>query len=426
MIQIVTADGTQEKALIADLRSRSAAVGEEITRSAAAIMEDVRQNGFDAVKAYSLKFDKAEPREFTAAELDAAYAACDPALIRAMEHAAANIRDYNEHLLAKTLEWTSPDGGRVGRVVRGLTRVGIYVPGGTAAYPSSVLMNAVPAKVAGVEEIVMVTPPTENLNNAVLAAAKIAGVDRVIGVGGVQAVAALTYGAGFIPKVDKLVGPGNAFVAAAKRMAYGTLDIDMVAGPSEVLVIADETANPKFVAADLLSQAEHDRLASAILLTTSQKLAEQVDAEIVRQTGYLSRSAIMEESLKNFGAVIVCPTLEKCVELANEVAPEHLEVCTENPRALLPGIKNAGAVFLGSWAPEPLGDYLAGPDHVLPTSGTARFFSPLSVDSFLKTMSVLEFDRASLEPIHDEVITFAEAEHLTAHANSIRVRFEEA
>lgn len=426
MIQIVTADGTQEQALIADLRSRSAAVGEEITRSAAAIMEDVRRNGFDAVKAYSLKFDKAEPREFTAAELDAAYAACDPALIRAMEHAAANIRDYNEHLLAKTLEWTSPDGGKVGRVVRGLTRVGIYVPGGTAAYPSSVLMNAVPAKVAGVEEIVMVTPPTENLNNAVLAAAKIAGVDRVIGVGGVQAVAALTYGAGFIPKVDKLVGPGNAFVAAAKRMAYGTLDIDMVAGPSEVLVIADETADPKFVAADLLSQAEHDRLASAILLTTSQTLAEQVDAEIVRQTGYLSRSAIMEESLKNFGAVIVCPTLEKCVELANEVAPEHLEVCTENPRALLPGIRNAGAVFLGSWAPEPLGDYLAGPDHVLPTSGTARFFSPLSVDSFLKTMSVLEFDKASLEPIHSEVIAFAEAEHLTAHANSIRVRFEEA
>ncbi len=426
MIQIVTADGIQEKALIADLRSRSAAVGEEITRSAAAIMEDVRKNGYEAVKQYSLKFDKAEPREFSPAELDAAYAACDNELIAAMEHAAANIRDYNEHLLAKTMEWTSPDGGIVGRVVRGLTRVGIYVPGGTAAYPSSVLMNAVPAKVAGVKEIIMVTPPTENLNNAVLAAAKIAGVDRVIGVGGVQAVAALTYGAGFIPKVDKLVGPGNAFVAAAKRMAYGTLDIDMVAGPSEVLVIADETANPEFVAADLLSQAEHDRLASAILLTTSQSLAEKVDQEIVRQTGYLSRSAIMEESLKNFGAVIVCPTLERCVELANEVAPEHLEICTENPRALLPEIQNAGAVFLGSWAPEPLGDYLAGPDHVLPTSGTARFFSPLSVDSFLKTMSVLEFDRASLEPIHQQVIAFAEAEHLTAHANSIRVRFGEA
>ena len=425
MIQIVTADGVQEKALIADLRSRSAAVGEEITRSAAAIMEDVRRRGYEAVEEYSLKFDKAAPREFAKEELNAAYAACDARLIRAMEHAAANIRDYNEHLLAKTVEWTSPDGGRVGRVVRGLTRVGIYVPGGTAAYPSSVLMNAVPAKVAGVEEIIMVTPPTANLNNAVLAAAKIAGVDRVIGLGGVQAVAALTYGAGFIPKVDKLVGPGNAFVAAAKRMAYGTLDIDMVAGPSEVLVIADETAEAKYVAADLLSQAEHDRLASAILLTTSMELARQVDSEIVRQTGYLSRSEIMEESLKNFGAVIVCPSLERCVELANEVAPEHLEVCTADPRALLPRIKNAGAVFLGAWAPEPLGDYLAGPDHVLPTSGTARFFSPLSVDSFLKTMSVLEFDRASLEPIHDEVIAFAEAEHLTAHANSIRVRFEE-
>ena len=425
MIQIVTADGVQEKALIADLRSRSAAVGEEITRSAAAIMEDVRRRGYEAVEEYSLKFDKAAPREFAKEELNAAYAACDARLIRAMEHAAANIRDYNEHLLAKTVEWTSPDGGRVGRVVRGLTRVGIYVPGGTAAYPSSVLMNAVPAKVAGVEEIIMVTPPTANLNNAVLAAAKIAGVDRVIGLGGVQAVAALTYGAGFIPKVDKLVGPGNAFVAAAKRMAYGTLDIDMVAGPSEVLVIADETAEAKYVAADLLSQAEHDRLASAILLTTSMELARQVDSEIVRQTGYLSRSEIMEGSLKNFGAVIVCPSLERCVELANEVAPEHLEVCTADPRALLPQIKNAGAVFLGAWAPEPLGDYLAGPDHVLPTSGTARFFSPLSVDSFLKTMSVLEFDRASLEPIHDEVIAFAEAEHLTAHANSIRVRFEE-
>ena len=423
MIQIVTADGVQEKAMIADLRSRSAAVGEEITRSAAVIMEDVRRRGYEAVEEYSLKFDKAAPREFAKEELDAAYAACDARLIRAMEHAAANIRDYNEHLLAKTVEWTSPDGGRVGRVVRGLTRVGIYVPGGTAAYPSSVLMNAVPAKVAGVEEIIMVTPPTANLNNAVLAAAKIAGVDRVIGLGGVQAVAALTYGAGFIPKVDKLVGPGNAFVAAAKRMAYGTLDIDMVAGPSEVLVIADETAEAKYVAADLLSQAEHDRLASAILLTTSMELARQVDAEIVRQTGYLSRSEIMEESLKNFGAVIVCPSLERCVELSNEVAPEHLEVCTADPRALLPQIKNAGAVFLGQNTPEPLGDYMAGPCHVLPTSGTARFFSPLSVESFLKKMSIIDFDRSALESVKDEIISMAESEHLTAHANSIRVRF---
>ncbi len=425
MLPIVKADGTAELALIERLRFRAAQAGEEINRTAAAVMEDVRVNGYDAVRKYSLQFDKAEPREFSQAELQAAYDGCDPALIQAMEHAAANIRDYNEHLLARTQEWGSPDGGRVGRIVRGLTRVGIYVPGGTAAYPSSVLMNAVPAKVAGVEEIVMVTPPTSNLNQAVLAAAKIAGVDRVIGVGGTQAVAALTYGAGFIPKVDKLVGPGNAYVAAAKRMAYGTLDIDMVAGPSEVLVLADETANPKFVAADLMSQAEHDRMASAILITTSMELAEAVDREIVRQMAYLSRKDIMEASFRDFGAAIVCDTMERAAELANLEAPEHLEICTENPRAVLPLIKNAGAVFLGSWAPEPLGDYLAGPDHVLPTSGTARFFSPLSVDSFLKTMSVLEFSREALEPMHQEVETFAQAEHLTAHANAIHVRFEE-
>ncbi|MCD8341272.1 MAG: histidinol dehydrogenase [Clostridiales bacterium] len=425
MLPIVKADGTAELALIERLRSRAAQAGEEINRTAAAVMEDVRVNGYEAVRRYSLQFDKAEPREFSQGELQAAYDACDPALIQAMEHAAANIRDYNEHLLAKTMEWVSPDGGCVGRIVRGLTRVGIYVPGGTAAYPSSVLMNAVPAKVAGVEEIVMVTPPTSNLNQAVLAAAKIAGVDRVIGVGGTQAVAALTYGAGFIPRVDKLVGPGNAYVAAAKRMAYGTLDIDMVAGPSEVLVLADETANPKFVAADLMSQAEHDPMASAMLITTSMALAEAVDREIVRQMASLSRRDIMEASFRDFGAAIVCDTMERAAELANLEAPEHLEICTENPRAVLPLIKDAGAVFLGSWAPEPLGDYLAGPDHVLPTSGTARFFSPLSVDSFLKTMSVLEFSRETLEPMHEEVETFAQAEHLTAHANAIHVRFED-
>ena len=318
----------------------------------------------------------------------------------------------------------SPDGGKVGRVVRGLTRVGLYVPGGTAAYPSSVLMNAVPAKVAGVEELIMVTPPTENLNDAVLAAAKIAGVDRVIAVGGAQAIAALTFGAGFIPKVDKLVGPGNAFVATAKRLAYGKVDIDMVAGPSEVLVIADETANPAYVAADLLSQAEHDRLASAVLLTTSMELARAVDAEIVRQAGYLSRSDIMEASLRDFGCAIVCDSLEQAISLANEIAPEHLEIVTEDPRAVLPEIRNAGAVFLGEWSPEPLGDYLAGPNHVLPTSGTARFFSPLSVDSFLKTMSIVAYSRDTLAPIREQVVAMAEAERLTAHANSIRVRFE--
>ena len=425
MIEIIKADGKAERQKIAAMRERAAAVGADIERTVAAIMADVRANGLTAVQAYSRKLDGREAREISEEELSAAYEACPKELIAAMEHAAANIRDYNEKLLARSAEWTSPDGGRVGRIVRGLTRVGIYVPGGTAAYPSSVLMNAVPAKVAGVEEIVMVTPPTENLNNAVLAAAKIAGVDRVIAVGGAQAVAALTYGAGFIPKVDKLVGPGNAYVAAAKRMAYGTLDIDMVAGPSEVLIIADGSANAKYVAADLLSQAEHDKLASAVLLTTSDALAQEVDREIVRQMGYLSRSAIMEASLRDFGCAILCRDLDQAAQLANEIAPEHLEIATQDPRSLLPAIRNAGAVFLGEWSPEPLGDYLAGPDHVLPTSGTARFFSPLSVESFLKSMSIIEYRREDLSPIRGEIVTLAESEHLTAHANSIRVRFGE-
>lgn len=425
MIQIVIADGRAERVVISAMRARAAQANQAIDRSVAEILDTVKEKGFEAVCGYSLRFDRAEPREISQAELEEAYAACPPELITAMERAAANIRDYNQRLLVKSDEWRSPDGGVVGRLVRGLSRVGVYVPGGTAAYPSSVLMNAVPARVAGVEEIIMVTPPTENLNQAVLAAARIAGVDRCLAVGGAQAVAALTYGAGFIPKVDKLVGPGNAYVAAAKRMAYGTLDIDMVAGPSEVLVIADESADPKYVAADLLSQAEHDTLASAVLLTTSETLARAVDKEIIRQTGYLSRSAIMEQSLRDFGCAIVCRDLEQAAELANEIAPEHLEIVTKDPRALLPAIKNAGAVFLGAWSPEPLGDYLAGPDHVLPTSGTARFFSPLSVDSFLKTMSVIEYDQDSLAPIRAQIIALAEAEHLTAHANSIRVRFEE-
>ena len=425
MINIVIADGAAERAVLEAMRARAAQAGAAVDRAAAEIMAAVGERGYEAVREYSLRFDGAEPRELSPAELDGAYSRCPGELTAALEHAAANIRAYNEKLLARTLEWTSPDGGTVGRVVRGLSRVGIYVPGGTAAYPSSVLMNAVPARVAGVEELVMVTPPTENLSDPVLAAAKIAGVDRVIAVGGAQAVAALTYGAGFIPRVDKLVGPGNAYVAAAKRLAYGKLDIDMIAGPSEVLVIADGGANPKFVAADLLSQAEHDRLASAVLLTDSAELAAAVDAEIVRQTRYLSRSEIMEASLRDFGCAIVCRDLEACAALANEIAPEHLEIVTADPRALLPSVKNAGAVFLGAWSPEPLGDYLAGPNHVLPTSGTARFFSPLSVDSFLKTMSIIQYDRESLSPVKDEIIALAESERLTAHANSIRVRFEE-
>ena len=424
MIQIIQADGRAEQARIAAMRARAAEVGADIEEAVSAVIRAVKEKGLSAVEAYSLKFDGKIPYEIPREELEAAYDRCADELIAAMERAAANIRDYNEKLLVQSMEWTSPDGGTVGRVVRGLTRVGLYVPGGTAAYPSSVLMNAVPAKVAGVEELIMVTPPTENLNDAVLAAAKIAGVDRVIAVGGAQAIAALTFGAGFIPKVDKLVGPGNAFVATAKRLAYGKVDIDMVAGPSEVLVIADETANPAYVAADLLSQAEHDRLASAVLLTTSMELARAVDAEIVRQAGYLSRSDIMEASLRDFGCAIVCDSLEQAISLSNEIAPEYLEIVTEDPRAVLPEIRNAGAVFLGEWSPEPLGDYLAGPNHVLPTSGTARFFSPLSVDSFLKTMSIVAYSRDTLAPIREQVVAMAEAERLTAHANSIRVRFE--
>ncbi len=424
MIAIIRADGIAERRQLDAMRARAAEKSADIELAVKAIMENVRAEGMPAVEKYSLQFDHRAPYELSKDRLDEAYAVCPKELTAALEHAARNIRDYNEKLLVRSMEWKSPDGGQVGRIVRGLSRVGIYVPGGTAAYPSSVLMNAVPAKTAGVEEIVMLTPPTENLSDAVLAAAKIAGVDRVIAVGGAQAVAAVTYGAGFIPKVDKLVGPGNAYVAAAKRLAYGTLDIDMVAGPSEVLVIADETADPKFIAADLLSQAEHDKLASAVLLTDSMGLAQAVDGEIVRQSGYLSRSEIMETSLRDFGCAIVCGGLEQCVELANEIAPEHLEIVTKMPRELLPRVKNAGAVFLGAYTPEPLGDYLAGPDHVLPTSGTARFFSPLSVDSFLKSISVLEFDEEALEPISREIIALAQAEKLTAHANSIQVRFE--
>ena len=422
MITIVKADGVAERRQLDAMRSRAAEKNADIELIVKDIMEAVRREGLPAVERYSLRFDGQAPYELSNQRLEQAYRACPSELITALEHAARNIRDYNEKLLPKTQEWISPDGGRVGRIVRGLSRVGIYVPGGTAAYPSSVLMNAIPAKVAGVEEVVMVTPPTENLSDGVLAAAKIAGVDRVIAVGGAQAVAAMTFGAGFIPRVDKLVGPGNAYVAAAKRSAYGRLDIDMVAGPSEVLIVADSTADPEFVAADMLSQAEHDRLASAVLLTDSMALAQATGKEIVRQTGYLSRSDIMEASLRDFGCVIVCDDLTRCVELVNEIAPEHLEIMTRAPRELLPAVKNAGAVFLGAYTPEPLGDYLAGPDHVLPTSGTARFFSPLSVDSFLKTMSVLEFDQAALAPISQEIVTLAEAETLTAHANSIRVR----
>lgn len=425
MLTIIDRDPRSAQRQLNAMRQRAAAANEAIEIAVRAIMENVKAEGLSAVERYTRQFDHKMPYEISRDQLDAAYDRCPKELVDALERAGENIRDYNRRLLPKSKVWDSPDGGKVGRLVRGLSRVGIYVPGGTAAYPSSVLMNAVPAKVAGVEEIIMVTPPTEHLSDAVLAAAKIAGVDRVIAVGGAQAVAALTYGAGFIPRVDKLVGPGNAYVAAAKRLAYGQLDIDMVAGPSEVLVIADDTANPKFVAADLMSQAEHDVLASAVLLTDSLALAQAVDAEIRRQSTNLSRREIIAASLRDFGCALVCETLEECVSLANQIAPEHLELCVANPDALLSTIKNAGAVFLGDWSPEPLGDYMAGPNHVLPTSGTARFFSPLSVTSFIKTMSVISYRKDDLSKVQAQIVALAQSEGLTAHANSIQVRFEE-
>ncbi len=421
----VRADGYEELELLSAMRARAAEANAVIASAAASVMEDVHRRGMDAVREYSLQFDKAEPREIKKSTLEGAAKRIAPELLFALEQSAKNIVDYQSRLLGENRVWDAPiEGGRVGQLVRPLGRVGVYVPGGTAAYPSSVLMNVIPAKVAGVGEVVMVTPPTENLNDAVLAAAWIAGVDRCIAVGGMQAVAALTYGADFIPRVDKLVGPGNAYVAAAKRLAFGQVDIDMVAGPSEVLVIADESARARYVAADLLSQAEHDKLASAVLLTDSETLGQAVLRELETQTKRLSRSEIIRESLKNYGAVIVCETLDDCVRLANEIAPEHLEIVTENPRTVVSGIRNAGAIFVGENSPEPLGDYMAGPSHVLPTSGTARFFSPLSAESFLKKTSVIEFSREALAQAADSIITIAEAEKLTAHANSVRIRFD--
>ena len=424
-LKTVIADGEAENRVLAEMQARAAETRGDIEVTVRAVMEDVRARGLEAVNEYSLKFDKVEPYEIGQEVLEEAYNACSPALREALEKAAQNIRDYHEQMLVKTWEYRRAPGAVLGQTVRGLHRVGLYVPGGTAAYPSSVLMNAIPAKVAGVEELIMVTPPTENLSREVLTAAKIAGIDRVIAVGGTQAIAALTYGAGFIPRVDKIVGPGNAYVATAKKLAFGQVDIDMIAGPSEVLVICDKTANPTYVAADLLSQAEHDKLASAVLLTDSMAQAEAISEEMERQARALPRWDIIKESVANFGCAVVFDKLTDACAFANRVAPEHLEVVTESPRDLLPLLTDAGAIFLGQYAPEPLGDYMAGPCHVLPTSGTARFFSPLSTDTFLKKTSVIEYSREELEKLSQDIIALAQAEKLDAHANSVRVRFAE-
>ena len=426
MIRKIKADGVQEVEFLAKLGERSRNTNKDVTETVSKIINNVMMNGDKAVREYTIKFDGKAPDAFEVPkeELTALTANCDPEFIATLKKAADNIRNFHERQKQQSWLTTKDNGVIMGQRIRGLKRVGLYVPGGTAAYPSSVLMNAIPAKIAGVSELIMVTPPGKDgkPNPDIMAAAAIAGVDRVFLMGGAQAVAALAYGTESVPKVDKIVGPGNIFVATAKKLLYGTVDIDMIAGPSEILVLADESANPKFLAADLMSQAEHDKLASAILITTSDKLAEDTTKEIYRQVEELSRKDIIEYSLDNYGVIIVCDTMERAIELANELAPEHLEVCCENPMEYVGKLDNAGSVFLGNYSPEPLGDYFAGPNHVLPTSGTARFFSPLSVDTFVKKSSFIYYTENALQNDSDDIIRFANTEGLTAHANSIIVR----
>ena len=428
MINIIKADGKNEVEFLSKREERSRNTNNDVTAVVTEIINNVRENGNKAVREYTIKFDGKAPEncEVSKDEIMSAVAECEPEFIVTLKKAADNIRDFHSRQKQQSWLTTKDNGVIMGQRVRGLARVGLYVPGGTAAYPSSVLMNAIPAKIAGVGEIIMVTPPMKDgkPNPNIMAAAAIAGVDRVFLMGGAQAIAALAYGTESVPKVDKIVGPGNIFVATAKKLLYGNVDIDMIAGPSEILVLADETANPKFLAADLMSQAEHDKLASAIMVTTSESLAEETVSQIERQIQMLSRKDIIETSLTNYGVIIVCDTMEKAVEMANQLAPEHLEVCCNNPLEYIGKLDNAGSVFLGNYSPEPLGDYFAGPNHVLPTSGTARFFSPLSVDSFVKKSSFIYYTENALEKDKEDIMRFAETEGLTAHANSIGVRFE--
>lgn len=427
MISVVKADGKVEFDFIAQLKSRSGDVDKRVTAAVTEIIDNVRTRGDEAVREYTQRFDGKAPEqvEIPKEEILSAIAACDSGFVESLRRAEKNIRTF--HARQKQQSWldTKENGVIMGQRVRGLARVGLYVPGGTAAYPSSVLMNAVPAKIAGVKELIMVTPPGKDgkPNPDILAAAAIAGVDRVFMMGGAQAVAALAFGTASVPKVDKIVGPGNIYVATAKKLLYGIVDIDMIAGPSEILILADETANPQFLAADLMSQAEHDVLASAILLTTSEKVARETVTQLECQVQNLSRAEIIKKSLHDYSVILVCRSMDEAVSFANELAPEHLEVCVQNPMEYIGRLDNAGSVFLGNYSPEPLGDYYAGPNHVLPTSGTARFFSPLSVDSFIKKSSFIYYTQQALTEAKDDIVTIANAEGLTAHANSIKVRF---
>lgn len=426
-MKITKANGKSEYAVVENLKKRSGETDPKIVEIVTSILKGVKEGGDEAVREYTSRFDGSVPKKIVIEkdELQSYLDVVDEEFMGAITRAKENIYRFHQKQAQQSWLTTEENGVIMGQRIRGLNKVGIYVPGGTAAYPSSVLMNAVPAKIAGVKEIVMVTPPGSegNPNPYIMAAAAIAGVDRVFLCGGAQAVAALAYGTEKIPKVDKIVGPGNIFVATAKRLLYGVVDIDMVAGPSEILIVADKSAKPSFLAADLMSQAEHDKMASAILLSTSETVARATVKEIERQIKYLERQEIIERSLEDYGEIIVCENIEQAIKFANELAPEHLEMCVEEPLKYIGMIDNAGSVFLGNWSPEPLGDYYAGPNHVLPTSGTARFFSPLSVDSFIKKSSFIYYTQKELEKAKDDIINLAETEGLTAHANSIKVRF---
>ena len=415
--------------ILDDLLKRSPNNYDQYQDTVNEILKDVREKGDQAVFQYTKKFDGAcltpDTLYVKEDEIKEAYSQVDPELIEVMKRSIANIRSFHEKQLHNSWFTTREDGFILGQRITPLESVGVYVPGGKAAYPSSVLMNIIPAKTAGVKRIVMVTPPGADgrINPATLVAAHLAGATEVCKVGGAQAVAALAYGTESIPKVDKIAGPGNIFVALAKKSVYGHVNIDSVAGPSEIMILADETANPRYVAADLLSQAEHDELASAILVTTSRELAEKVSAQTEEFTAALSRRDIISRSIENYGYILLAETMEDAIDTVNAVASEHLEILTASPFDTMTRVKNAGAIFLGEYSSEPLGDYFAGPNHVLPTNGTAKFFSPLSVDDFVKKSSVISYSREALEEVHEDIIRFAKAEHLTAHANSIAVRF---
>ncbi len=430
-MRIVTWDNNIENKILSDLKKRSPVNFPEQEERVREILTDVRLRGDAAVFDYTAAFDgadlSAENMEVTREEMKAARRSLSSEFLEVLTKAKDNIRAFHEKQRRESWYDRKRDDVLLGQKITPLARAGVYVPGGKAVYPSSVLMNIVPAKVAGVEEIIMTTPGDRNgrIHPATLAAADEAGVDRVFKIGGAQAIAAMAFGTERIPRVDKIVGPGNIYVALAKKAVFGYVSIDAVAGPSEILVLADETAAPRFVAADLLSQAEHDELASAILITTSAALAEQVANEVDRMVETLSRREIIEKSLQNYGYILVVPDLDLGIALVNEIASEHLEILTRDPESLLPRIRNAGAIFLGPYSCEPLGDYFAGPNHVLPTNGTARFFSPLSVDDFIKKSSVISYSEDALREASKDIACFAETEQLTAHANSIRIRFEE-